>query len=166
MGSLAGYLQESFIRSCPQDWTCAREVSLLDPRLAKLFGNATKADVVLERADGTRKLWIEFEVSRAGPVANHAKFATAHLFPPQRACEHRPTHCVRSARRDGSFVYRLGGHTLSRRGGGFDCRSSHQVPTETRRERSLTGLADHCLLFSPHKSLVSIRCQTMPRRDE
>jgi hypothetical protein len=29
-------------------------------------------------------LWIEFEVSRADPVANHAKFATAHLFQPQR----------------------------------------------------------------------------------
>jgi hypothetical protein len=28
-------------------------------------------------------LWIEFEVSRADPVANHAKFATSHLFHPQ-----------------------------------------------------------------------------------
>ena len=63
------------------------EVPVLDPQLAKLFGYAPKANVVLERADGTRKLWIEFEVSRADPVANHAKFATAHLFQPQRASE-------------------------------------------------------------------------------
>jgi len=30
--------------------------------------------------DASRRLWIEFEISRADPVANHAKFATAHLF--------------------------------------------------------------------------------------
>jgi hypothetical protein len=34
-----------------------------------------------------RRLWIEFEVSRADPVANHAKFATAHLFQPQAAAD-------------------------------------------------------------------------------
>lgn len=39
--------------------------------------------MLLEREDGSRRLWIEFEVSRADPVANHAKFATAHLFEPQ-----------------------------------------------------------------------------------
>ena len=33
------------------------------------------ADVLLERVDGSRRLWVEFEVSRADPVANHAKFA-------------------------------------------------------------------------------------------
>ena len=87
MGSLAGYLQESFIKSCPRDWACEREVPVLQPRLAKLFGYAPKADVVLQRLDGSRKLWIEFEVSRADPVANHAKFATAHLFQPQLASE-------------------------------------------------------------------------------
>ena len=30
----------------------------------------------------SRRLWIEFEISRADPVANHAKFATSHLFKP------------------------------------------------------------------------------------
>lgn len=40
-------------------------------------------DVLLARRDGSRRLWVEFEVSRADPVANHAKFATAHLFRPQ-----------------------------------------------------------------------------------
>jgi hypothetical protein len=37
---------------------------------------------MLESEDGSRRLWIEFEVSRADPVANHAKFATSHLFHP------------------------------------------------------------------------------------
>src|SRR5271165_3493075 len=87
MGTLAAYLQETFVRLCPQDWVCEREVPVLEPRLAKLFGYAPKADVVLQRSDGSRKLWIEFEVSRADPVANHAKFATAHLFQPQLASE-------------------------------------------------------------------------------
>ena len=40
-------------------------------------------DVVLEGEPPFKRLWIEFEVSRADPVANHAKFATAHLFQPQ-----------------------------------------------------------------------------------
>jgi hypothetical protein len=35
---------------------------------------------MLERTDGTRRLWIEFEISRADPAANHAKFATAHVL--------------------------------------------------------------------------------------
>lgn len=46
-----------------------------------------RVNVSLERDDGQRRLWIEFEVSRADPVANHAKFATAHLFQPQRSRE-------------------------------------------------------------------------------
>ena len=122
MGSLAGYLQESFINSCPRDWTgemqspgsgpffgengrnsrevvarkhgpdpfvldfapvrlwtCVREVPVLDPPLAKLLGYAPTADVVLQRVDGTRKPWIEFEVSRADPVANHAKLQSPVL---------------------------------------------------------------------------------------
>jgi len=47
------------------------------------LGFAPRADVLLARKDGSRRLWIEFEVSRADPVANHAKFAAAHLFEPQ-----------------------------------------------------------------------------------
>ena len=39
--------------------------------------------MLLTRDDGQKRLWIEFEVSRADPVANHAKFATSHLFQPQ-----------------------------------------------------------------------------------
>jgi hypothetical protein len=39
-------------------------------------------------SDTNVRLWVEFEVSRADPVANHAKFATAHLFAPQRPADH------------------------------------------------------------------------------
>ena len=42
---------------------------------------------MLERELPPERLWIEFEVSRADPVANHAKFATAHLFEPQSATD-------------------------------------------------------------------------------
>ena len=38
--------------------------------------------MLLARADGSRRIWVELEISRADPVANHAKFATAHLFQP------------------------------------------------------------------------------------
>jgi len=83
MGAITEYLQDSFAEVCPRGWTCRREVPVLDSSLAELFGYAPKADVLLEREDGQRRLWIEFEVSRADPVANHAKFATAHIFQPQ-----------------------------------------------------------------------------------
>jgi hypothetical protein len=43
--------------------------------------------VVLEKLDDSFRLWIELEVSRADPVANHAKFATSHLFQPQRSTD-------------------------------------------------------------------------------
>lgn len=49
----------------------------------RLLGYSSRADVLLEKIDATRRLWIEFEVSRADPVANHAKFVTSHLFEPQ-----------------------------------------------------------------------------------
>lgn len=87
MGAITEYLQDSFAEFCPPGWACRREVQVLDAGLADLFGYAPKADVVLERDDGQRRLWIEFEVSRADPVANHAKFATAHIFQPQRPTE-------------------------------------------------------------------------------
>ncbi len=51
--------------------------------LEAILGYAPRADVVLTESAANRSLWIEFEVSRADPVANHVKFATAHLFQPQ-----------------------------------------------------------------------------------
>jgi hypothetical protein len=83
MGTLTTYLQREFARLCPPGWSAKMEVPLLSRELEGLLGYAPRADVLLAREDGVRRLWIEFEVSRAGPVANHAKFATAHLFSPQ-----------------------------------------------------------------------------------
>jgi hypothetical protein len=83
MGTLTGYLQERFAAHCPAGWQCEAETRLLTRELADLLGYAPRADVLLRQAGSGRRLWIEFEVSRADPVANHAKFATAHLFQPQ-----------------------------------------------------------------------------------
>jgi hypothetical protein len=83
MGSLTGYLQEQFRRRCPPGWNCRPEARLLPPELAAILGYTPRADVVLAHEADGRRLWVEFEVSRADPVANHAKFATAHLFRPQ-----------------------------------------------------------------------------------
>jgi hypothetical protein len=83
MGRLAAYLQQEFIRLCPDGWIARHEIPLLSPELACLLGYCPRVDVLLERKDGSKRLWIEFEISRADPVANHAKFATSHLFQPQ-----------------------------------------------------------------------------------
>ncbi len=55
----------------------------MDSHWQATLGYSARADVLLTRNDGSRRIWIEFEVSRADPVANHAKFATSHLFEPQ-----------------------------------------------------------------------------------
>ena len=83
LGSLTGFLQERFAAACPAGWTCTHEVDVLDAAWQRVLGYSARADVLLTRDDGQKRLWIEFEVSRADPVANHAKFATSHLFQPQ-----------------------------------------------------------------------------------
>ena len=83
MGNLAKFLQSRFAEGCPSGWSCQSEVHVLARKFERLLGFAPRVDVLLERDDGQRRLWIEFEVSRADPVANHAKFATSHLFQPQ-----------------------------------------------------------------------------------
>ena len=83
MGGLTSYLQVEFARQRPNEWQCRYETPILSSDLERLLGYAPRADIILERTDGSRRLWIEFEVSRADPVANHAKFATAHLFSQQ-----------------------------------------------------------------------------------
>jgi hypothetical protein len=80
MGNLTTYLQQAFAENCSKDWTSNSEVQLLSNELNDLFGYSSRADILLTKNDGSRRLWIEFEISRADPVANHAKFATAHLF--------------------------------------------------------------------------------------
>lgn len=87
MGSLTGFLQERFAASCPSGWSCQHEVDVLDAKWQRTLGYSARADVLLTRDDGQKRLWIEFEVSRADPVANHAKFATSHLFQPQASTD-------------------------------------------------------------------------------
>ena len=84
MGQLARHLQNQFVARTPRGWTCAVEERVLDGQFETLLGHAPQADVLLASNDGRFRLWVEFEVSRADPVANHAKFATAHLFRPQK----------------------------------------------------------------------------------
>jgi len=87
MGTLTLYLQDEFERLCPEEWRSRREARLLPRKLERLLGYSPQADVVLERKDGLKRVWIEFEISRADPVANHAKFATSHLFQPQSSTD-------------------------------------------------------------------------------
>lgn len=82
MGSLTHYLQDGFSRNCPIGWNTRAEVALLATGFQSVLGFSPRADVLLERNDGNRRIWIEFEISRADPVANHARFATAHMFQP------------------------------------------------------------------------------------
>jgi hypothetical protein len=84
MPVLAFYLQQEFIRRAYPGWVCRRETHILPEHIENFLGYAPRVDVLLERQDGSRRLWIEFEISRADPVANHTKFATAHLFEPQK----------------------------------------------------------------------------------
>lgn len=83
MGTLTTYLQREFAANPPSGWVSRHERPLLPEWLEALLGYQARADVLLENVAGTRRLWIEFEVSRADPVANHAKFATSHLFQAQ-----------------------------------------------------------------------------------
>lgn len=82
MGLLAKYLQEAFQAQPPAGWTCVCEMRVLSTEWENLLGYSPRADICLELEDASRRIWIEFEVSRADPVANHAKFATAHFFKP------------------------------------------------------------------------------------
>ncbi len=79
MGTLPSYLQRAFAAACPPSWSVTAEVALLADDLAEVLGYRPKADLLLTHTDG-RRIWVEFEISRADPVANHTKFATAHLF--------------------------------------------------------------------------------------
>ncbi|MCU0935458.1 MAG: hypothetical protein MUF66_05150 [Gammaproteobacteria bacterium] len=82
--SLTRFLQQEFVRQRPRGWLARPEVRVVSRDLERVVGYGPRADILLEREDGTRRIWIELEVSRADPVANHAKFATSHLFEPQR----------------------------------------------------------------------------------
>lgn len=85
MPTLTPWLQSRFAAHCPRGWRCRAEVPLVDEAASSRLGFRPRADALLERAADGRRVWMEFEVSRADPVANHAKFATARYFERMRA---------------------------------------------------------------------------------
>jgi hypothetical protein len=82
-GRLARHLAETMLASPPRGWRAVgREVPLLPAAEASTLGYRPAADLVVEHAGDGRKLWIELEISRADPVANHAKFAVINQLHP------------------------------------------------------------------------------------
>jgi hypothetical protein len=73
MGYLAKYLQNALINRCPKGWKCHAEFKVFTPELERLLGFSPRGDVLLVNEQTGRRLWIEFEISRADPLANHAK---------------------------------------------------------------------------------------------
>jgi hypothetical protein len=82
MPYLARHLQNDFLASCPQGWTCQTEVKVVPAEVEQWLGYAPQADAMFQEVATGRRVWVELEISRADPVANHAKFATAHLLNP------------------------------------------------------------------------------------
>jgi hypothetical protein len=83
MVTFTGFLQQEFNRFRPEGWSCRYEAPIFSKDLEDALGFAARADILLQASDESRRYWIEFEVSRANPVANHAKFAVGHLYQPQ-----------------------------------------------------------------------------------
>ena len=82
MPYLARHLQDDFRAKCPQGWTCQTEVKVVPAEVERWLGYAPQADAMFQEIATGRRVWVELEISRADPVANHAKFATAHLLHP------------------------------------------------------------------------------------
>jgi len=80
--TIAAELQKRWIENPPRGWIAAREADLLSKAEREILGYRPLVDLVLTNRDSKKQLWIEIEVSRADPVANHAKFASAHLLRP------------------------------------------------------------------------------------
>jgi hypothetical protein len=80
--SLARFLQTSFAAEAPDGWQCSPEQRLLPSALERELGFSPRVDILLENPAQEKRIWIEFEISRADPAANHLKFAVGHLFHP------------------------------------------------------------------------------------
>lgn len=80
-GNLALHLQEELARTAPRGWqVVGKEWPLLAKHVSDQAGYAPAADLCVENAASKQRIWVEFEISRADPVANHVKFAAAQLF--------------------------------------------------------------------------------------
>ncbi len=72
MGSLARFMQQQFEEHCPPGWVCSREISPLSKTHSQRMGYKPQADILLEREGGSRRLWIELEISRAYSAADYS----------------------------------------------------------------------------------------------
>ena len=79
MAKLARHLQESFAEACPTGWDADVEVPLFDGPLRRRLGFQAHCDVRFHQPSSGRSIWVELEISRADPVANHIKFAVGHV---------------------------------------------------------------------------------------
>ncbi len=75
-GKLAPYLAEAFRAHARGRWKGSTEYALLDATLARRLAMRPRADLLLTAQDASRT-FVEFEVSRADPVANQVKFLVA-----------------------------------------------------------------------------------------
>jgi hypothetical protein len=83
MPNLARHLQDAMLTAAPRGWRAVgHEVPLLPALQAKALGYRPAADLVVESTQTGQKLWVELEISRADPVANHAKFAVINQIAP------------------------------------------------------------------------------------
>lgn len=81
-GHLASYLQQALTAATPKGWQATPEAPLFDLDLATRLGFNPRCDLLLHHRRSDRRLWIEFEISRADPAANLMKFAVGHLHQP------------------------------------------------------------------------------------
>ncbi len=82
-GILAKHLQRVMLDATPRGWRAVgRERQLLSPAQARTLGYRPAVDLVVESTGTGRRIWVELEISRADPVANHAKFAVLHTLRP------------------------------------------------------------------------------------
>ncbi|MFO7801426.1 MAG: hypothetical protein R6V55_03910 [Desulfovermiculus sp.] len=82
MAQLAKLLQEKIQALEPWGMKAYNEYKLLSSDLERTLGFSPRVDVVLQSENSAVRYWIEFEISRADPVANHAKYATSYIFQP------------------------------------------------------------------------------------
>ena len=84
---LAECLQRRWVEAPPAGWAASREVGVISHAQSRMLGYQPKVDLMLRNLATSQRIWIELEVSRADPAANHMKFGSAHLLNPLPASD-------------------------------------------------------------------------------
>ena len=84
---LAETLQRRWVKEPPAGWVASREVAVISALEGRILGYQPKADLMLQKTSTRQRVWIELEISRADPAANHMKFGSAHLLNPLPASD-------------------------------------------------------------------------------